>query len=177
MEGLAKHGCFVYLQTAEGLMTVAQLNSRIQGDAPSAPVSGGVIGAEAGTLTFMVGGSAEAFARGNRWPHLPRADQMDIRLHAERRSPCARLKDWRNLPDGVMVAEDGNAFLGFAGRLFAWSAAGYLSELTAHGIVATAFALPAAFLNAAFGFCLGREVYGLLTVSYNHLTLPTIDSV
>jgi 3-hydroxyisobutyrate dehydrogenase len=29
-----------------------------------APVSGGVIGAEAGTLTFMVGGAASAFARG-----------------------------------------------------------------------------------------------------------------
>ncbi|MGF1592920.1 MAG: 3-hydroxyisobutyrate dehydrogenase [Kiloniellaceae bacterium] len=29
-----------------------------------APVSGGVAGAEAGTLTFMVGGPAEAFARG-----------------------------------------------------------------------------------------------------------------
>ena len=29
-----------------------------------APVSGGVIGAEAGTLTFMVGGEAGAFARG-----------------------------------------------------------------------------------------------------------------
>jgi 3-hydroxyisobutyrate dehydrogenase len=28
-----------------------------------APVSGGVIGAEAGTLTFMVGGAADAFAR------------------------------------------------------------------------------------------------------------------
>ncbi|MGE3784757.1 MAG: NAD(P)-dependent oxidoreductase, partial [Alphaproteobacteria bacterium] len=28
-----------------------------------APVSGGVIGAEAGTLTFMVGGTADAFAR------------------------------------------------------------------------------------------------------------------
>ena len=42
MEGLAKHGCLACLQTAEGLMTVAQLNSRIQGDAPSAPVSGGV---------------------------------------------------------------------------------------------------------------------------------------
>jgi 3-hydroxyisobutyrate dehydrogenase len=29
-----------------------------------APVSGGVVGAEAGTLTFMVGGSDEAFAKG-----------------------------------------------------------------------------------------------------------------
>jgi hypothetical protein len=42
------------------------------------------------------------------------------------------------------------------------AAAGYLSGLTALGVVATAFALVAAFLNAAFGFCLGCEMYGLL---------------
>lgn len=41
-------------------------------------------------------------------------------------------------------------------------AVGYLSGLTALGIVATAFALVAAFLNAAFGFCLGCEMYGLI---------------
>jgi hypothetical protein len=44
----------------------------------------------------------------------------------------------------------------------ALAAAGYLSGLTALGVVATAFALVAAFLNAAFGFCLGCEMYGLL---------------
>jgi hypothetical protein len=42
------------------------------------------------------------------------------------------------------------------------AAAGYLTGLTALGIVATAFALLAAFLNAAFGFCLGCEMYGIL---------------
>jgi hypothetical protein len=42
------------------------------------------------------------------------------------------------------------------------AAAGYLGGVTALGIVATAFALVAAFLNAAFGFCLGCEVYGLV---------------
>jgi hypothetical protein len=30
------------------------------------------------------------------------------------------------------------------------------------GVVATAFALAAAFLNAAFGFCLGCETYLLI---------------
>ncbi|GAA3218839.1 DUF4395 domain-containing protein [Pseudonocardia petroleophila] len=39
---------------------------------------------------------------------------------------------------------------------------GYLTGLTALGVVATAFALVAAFLNAAFGFCLGCEMYGLI---------------
>jgi sterol desaturase/sphingolipid hydroxylase (fatty acid hydroxylase superfamily) len=43
------------------------------------------------------------------------------------------------------------------------AAVGYLSGAAALGIVATAFALVAAFLNAAFGFCLGCEMYGLLT--------------
>jgi hypothetical protein len=42
------------------------------------------------------------------------------------------------------------------------AAVGYLSGLPVLGIVATACALVAAFLNAAFGFCLGCEMYGLL---------------
>jgi uncharacterized membrane protein YjdF len=37
--------------------------------------------------------------------------------------------------------------------------AGYLTGADLLGAVATAFALAAAFLNAAFGFCLGCEVY------------------
>lgn len=38
---------------------------------------------------------------------------------------------------------------------------GFATGLTALGIVATALALAAAFLNAAFGFCLGCEMYAL----------------
>lgn len=37
--------------------------------------------------------------------------------------------------------------------------AGYLTGATLLGSVATGFALAAAFLNAAFGFCLGCEMY------------------
>jgi Domain of unknown function (DUF4395) len=40
--------------------------------------------------------------------------------------------------------------------------AGYLSGASLLGAVATGFALGAAFLNAAFGFCLGCEVYLLV---------------
>jgi hypothetical protein len=36
---------------------------------------------------------------------------------------------------------------------------GYLSGVTALGVVFAAFALLAAFLNAAFGLCLGCEAY------------------
>jgi len=39
---------------------------------------------------------------------------------------------------------------------------GYAFGVTGLGIVATAFALAAAFLNAAFGFCLGCEAYLLI---------------
>ena len=39
---------------------------------------------------------------------------------------------------------------------------GYLVGPTWLGVVATAFALAAAFLNSAFGYCLGCEVYLLL---------------
>ncbi|WP_245931288.1 DUF4395 domain-containing protein [Actinokineospora auranticolor] len=41
-------------------------------------------------------------------------------------------------------------------------ALGYAFDVPALGLVATAFALAAAFLNAAFGFCLGCETYVLL---------------
>ena len=40
--------------------------------------------------------------------------------------------------------------------------AGYASGLTALGIAGAALALAAAFLNAAFGFCLGCEMYALI---------------
>lgn len=39
---------------------------------------------------------------------------------------------------------------------------GYLAGVSVLGIVATAFGLAAAFLNAAFGLCLGCEMYLLL---------------
>ncbi len=41
-------------------------------------------------------------------------------------------------------------------------AVGFAADLTVLGLVATAFALFAAFLNAAFNFCLGCEMYLLI---------------
>lgn len=52
------------------------------------------------------------------------------------------------------------------------SAAGYLAAAPAVGIVAAAFALVAAFLNAAFGLCLGCEAY-LLIRRLTHRPLPS----
>ena len=49
------------------------------------------------------------------------------------------------------------------GLAFAVIALGnFLAGVTVVGLVATGFALAAAFLNAAFGFCLGCEVYLLV---------------
>src|SRR5512139_82932 len=49
------------------------------------------------------------------------------------------------------------------GLVFALVAlAGFGTGVTLLGLVATGFALAAAFLNAAFGFCLGCELYLLL---------------
>jgi 3-hydroxyisobutyrate dehydrogenase len=48
------------VDTARRVASAAQANDLTMVDAP---VSGGVAGAQAGTLTFMVGGSAEAFAQ------------------------------------------------------------------------------------------------------------------
>lgn len=56
------------------------------------------------------------------------------------------------------------------GFMFALVAAiGYATGLTTLGIVVTAFALAAAFLNAAFGFCLGCELYALLARLRNRI--------
>jgi hypothetical protein len=55
-------------------------------------------------------------------------------------------------------------FAQFVGLLFAVvGAAGFAFGLPALGLVATAFALMAAFLNAAFGICLGCQLYPLVT--------------
>ncbi len=54
--------------------------------------------------------------------------------------------------------------------------AGYLAGLVPLGVVAAGFALAAAFLNAAFGICLGCEVYLLFkraTVRYVPVPVPT----
>ena len=54
-------------------------------------------------------------------------------------------------------------FAQFVGFLFAFGASlAYLFEATTLGFVIAGFALAAAFLNAAFNFCLGCEVYLLI---------------
>lgn len=63
-------------------------------------------------------------------------------------------------PPEQMEAEAPPRFAQGVGFAFAAiGAVGYLSGVTALGVVATAFAFGAAFLNAAFDFCLGCEVH------------------
>lgn len=62
------------------------------------------------------------------------------------------------------------------GLVFALVAlAGFLTGATLLGLVATGFALAAAFLNAAFGFCLGCEVYLLLRRARPNRSTPPTD--
>jgi hypothetical protein len=66
----------------------------------------------------------------------------------------------RLAPPAELEAEAPPRFAQGVGFAFAVvGAVGYLSGVPALGVVATAFALGAAFLNAAFDFCLGCEVH------------------
>jgi hypothetical protein len=64
------------------------------------------------------------------------------------------------------------------GLVFALVAlSGFLTGVTALGLVATGLALAAAFLNAAFGFCLGCEIYLLVRRALpNRGARPTTDN-
>ena len=71
-----------------------------------------------------------------------------------------RLVQPRLSPPSELEAEAPPRFAQGVGFAFAAvGAIGYLSGLTPLGVVATAFALVAAFLNAAFDYCLGCEVH------------------
>jgi len=66
-------------------------------------------------------------------------------------------------PPTELEAEAPPRFAQGVGLVFALvGVVGYASGKTALGIVATAFALIAAFLNGAFGYCLGCEMYLLI---------------
>lgn len=63
-------------------------------------------------------------------------------------------------PPAELEAEAPPRFAQGVGLVFALAGvAGYATGITVLGIVATAAALAAAFLNAAFGFCLGCEMF------------------
>ena len=70
---------------------------------------------------------------------------------------------------GPVPSEDQRAprFAQFIGALFAFVALlGGVTGNSAVFLIATSFALGAAFLNAAFGFCLGCQIYLILVRSF-----------
>ena len=68
----------------------------------------------------------DAFARGNGINGSPLADEMDLRLHAERLAPRSIAADLRGLPDAAMVACEGKPCLVLGGELLAWTQEGYV---------------------------------------------------
>ncbi|MEZ0052076.1 hypothetical protein ABIA30_003088 [Mycobacterium sp. MAA66] len=67
-------------------------------------------------------------------------------------------------------------FAQLVGFLFAVvGTVGFATGLTAVGLTATAFALIAAFLNAAFGICLGCQLYPLVA-RFRRTASPTTQS-
>ena len=78
-------------------------------------------------------------------------------------------------PPGELEAPQPVRFAQIVGLIFAsLSFLGYLVGAPILGVVAAGFALAAAFLNAAFGFCLGCEVYLLLRRSFSRS--PSTDA-
>jgi len=71
-------------------------------------------------------------------------------------------------PPGELEAPQPVRFAQIVGLIFAILCfLGYLLGAPILGMIAAGFALAAAFLNAAFGFCLGCEVYLLLRRTLN----------
>ena len=103
-------------------------------------------------------------ATGWGWLALVQAAVFAITAADPRRGPYALLYRSLIAPRLGPTAEREDAapvrFAQLVGFVFlAVASVGYLSGATAVGVVFTAFGLLAAFLNAAFGLCLGCEAY------------------
>jgi hypothetical protein len=102
---------------------------------------------------------------GNGWLLLAQAVVFAIgAIGGLKRAPYGvlyrRLVRPRLGPPTELEAQAPPRFAQAVGLVFAAAGTiGYLTGVTPVGIVATAFALGAAFLNAAFDFCLGCEVH------------------
>ncbi len=108
---------------------------------------------------------------GSPWLALAQAVVFVVGASSARHTPYALLYRWlvapRLAPPAQREAAAPVRFAQGVGALFAATATvGYLAQATVLGQLAAAFALVAAFLNAAFGFCLGCEVYLLLRRVY-----------
>ncbi|MEV6301035.1 DUF4395 domain-containing protein [Actinoplanes sp. NPDC051861] len=114
----------------------------------------------AAAITTVV--TAVVLITGSGWLALAQAIVFAITAVDPRRGPYAMI--FRALPRLSPPAEREPAapvrFAQFVGFIFlSVSAGGYLGGAETLGLVAAAFGLLAAFLNAAFGLCLGCEAY------------------
>jgi len=104
---------------------------------------------------------------GSGWLALAQAVAFALGAVDPRYNPYAMLYRWLVQPRLAPPTEREDAapvrFAQGVGLVFVLAAAaGYLAGAPALGIVATAVALAAAFLNAVFGLCLGCEAYLLV---------------
>ncbi len=104
---------------------------------------------------------------GNGWLALAQTAVFALGAISARRSPYGVL--YRTLiaprlgpPKEFEPAEPVRFAQGVGFGFLAVASVAYLSGATVVGVVATAAALVAAFLNAAFGLCLGCEAYVLI---------------
>jgi hypothetical protein len=96
--------------------------------------------------TVLFGLCAFITLRLNPWGHVYRA------VVQPRLTPTTE----REAPEPLRFAQGVGFVFALVGTV------GYAAGLTTLGVVATALALVAAFLNAAFGLCLGCQMYLLL---------------
>jgi len=77
-----------------------------------------------------------AWARAHRTP-VPGADEMDLVLHGQRLRPDGTHRTQRaplgSIPDGAMVAIDGDVWLASGSRLHRWSPGGYVEKVPING--------------------------------------------
>jgi hypothetical protein len=104
---------------------------------------------------------------GSGWLALAQTVAFAFGSYDVRWNPYSLLYRWLVQPRlGPPADREDPAPVRFAQRVglvfLAVATAGYLSGATVLGVTATALGLVAAFLNAAFGLCLGCEVYILL---------------
>jgi hypothetical protein len=104
---------------------------------------------------------------GSGWLALAQTAVFALGAVDPRWSPYALAYRWLVQPRlGPPADREDVAPVRFAQRVgfvfLAVATAGYLSGFTALGVTFAGFGLAAAFLNAAFGLCLGCEVYLLL---------------
>jgi hypothetical protein len=104
---------------------------------------------------------------GSGWVALAQTVAFAFGSYDVRWNPYALVYRWLVQPRlGPPAEREDPAPVRFAQRIglvfLAVATAGYLGGATALGVTAAALGLAAAFLNAAFGLCLGCEAYLLL---------------